>query len=113
MKMFILLFIISFKSFANDTDAAIESTKQAILAYPQVQLLQKNITNKLEKQIPFSKEYAVYVTSITLTLMKSKIDTKFIRSNYNIIGGTVRPDISYDLKTEEIKGIVNINWSFK
>jgi len=112
MKILILLFIICNTSNADERSRAIDTAQQAILAYPEVQAFQKTITTRLEKNIPLPKEYAGSIASITLTLMKGKIDTKSIKSNYTVIGGQLRPDAFYDLKTDEIKGVISINWDY-
>lgn len=112
MKLVLILFMFCSSVFASESDTAIETSSRAILAYPEVQRIQKEFTTRLERTIPIPKEYAAPVASITLTLIRGKIDTKVIKTNYTIGGGIIRPDVFYNMKTDELKGIISINWSY-
>ena len=110
MKFFI--FLISLNLYASDSDRAIETSQQAILAYPEIQKLQKNLSTQLEAAILLPKEYAAPLVTVTIAAIKGKIDTRSFKYNYIVLGGNFRPDTSYNLKSDEIVATFNINWSF-
>lgn len=111
MKFFILLFILN-TSYAQDSARAMDKTKEAIMASKEYQLIQKNISTKIEKTINIPKEYVTPIASVTITLVKGKFDTKFFKYSYTMMDGILRPDALYDLRNKEIKGMISINWGF-
>ena len=103
--LFLILFILG-QITAKADDDMVSTTQRAILSYSIVQKYQTAITNKIHQKLPIPKEYVAPLATVTITFLKGKIDTKSLKSNYKILGGDLRPDAFYDLRTKETKGIL-------
>ena len=113
MRMFLLIFFILSQSIdAKADDYLVSTTQKAILSYSIVQKYQTVITKKIQRKLPIPKECIAPLATVTITFIKGKIDTKSLKSNYNLFGGKLRPDFFYDLKTKETKGILTFSLSY-
>lgn len=98
----------------HDKKEAVKHIQKAILAYPKIRRMRRNLEKAVIRKLPVDKETAGVVGGVALSVSKGYIDTKVIKKmDIDVVGGgEMRPDVHYNFQNGEAVGTANINWSF-
>jgi hypothetical protein len=118
MRLLIILLLFSLRALSGENDkenqdTALRYSGKAILAYPIVDIYKGNAEKEFFNSMPVDKKYLTVIGVAAMSYHKKIINTQAIKSvHLDFLGGTMRPDVSYNALTNEKQCLFNINWSF-
>jgi flavin-binding protein dodecin len=82
---------------------AIDSASKAIRSTDTFKKISKNISAKIEQKIPFDKDTLQYIAPAVVMGIQGKISTTKIKKiNLQVDEISFRPDITYNIRNQEV-----------
>jgi len=112
MRVQVLLFclVIAQTAYSGNNDAITQS-QRALYSYPEVKTAVKNTEKLVYGTLGVTPEQARYLL-VAAPLIEKKISTKRIKNMGYRQDFRLRPDVEYDMRTKEIKSVINFGISF-
>ncbi len=85
---------------------------KGLISYESVKHQIKIMTKKVEKTIGISKKTLIKIGGTITQITQKKISTKLLNMNQNINNISIRPDLEYSFKTDEMTASLGVHFSF-